>query len=76
MNNDEKLKEEQLPTQAECDSLLRNEKGSNEDYERVQAVWKEFEMKTFLEYHELYLKGTRPSLNFIFHFFLFLLKAK
>ena len=66
MNNEEKPKEEHLPSQVEFDSLLRNEKCSNEDYERAQTVWKEFKMKTFLDYHELYLKGTRPILNFIF----------
>ena len=66
MDNEEKLKQEQLPTQAEFDSLLRNEKCSNEDYERAQTVWKEFGLKTFLEYHELYLKGNHWSLNFYY----------
>ena len=62
MNNEEKLKQDQLPTQEEFDSLLRNEKCSNEDYERAESVWKEFGLKAFLEYHELYLKGILRSL--------------
>jgi len=57
MDNEEKLKQDHLPKQSEFDSLLRNETCCAEDYERAKKVWTEFQLKSFLEYHELYLKG-------------------
>ena len=56
MDSEEKLKAPKLPPKDAFDSILRNEKCSEEDYNRAKAVWKEFALKRFLEYHELYLK--------------------
>ena len=38
-------------------SKLIDSEISDEDYEHAQKVWKQFEMKTFREYHDLYRKA-------------------
>ena len=56
MDDMEKLKETCLPLKTAFDSLLRNERCSDEDYIRAIRVWERFECQTFKDYHELYLK--------------------
>jgi len=52
----EKLNETKLPPKEEFYSKLNNSEISDSDYEHAQKVWKQFGMKTFREYHDLYLK--------------------
>ena len=56
MNDEAKLEEKQLPPIEDFKSGLREEECAPEDYERAQKVWKLWNMKTFRDYHELYLK--------------------
>ena len=56
MNDEAKLEEKQLPSIADFRNGLRDEECDPEDYERAQKVWKLWNMKTFRDYHELYLK--------------------
>ena len=53
----EKLAETSLPPKEAFYSKLNDEDISDEDYEHAQSVWKEFNMKTLMEYHELYNKS-------------------
>jgi len=52
----EKLTEKQLPPKEAFFSKLIDSEISDEDYEHAQKVWKQFEMKRFREYHDLYSK--------------------
>ena len=52
----EKLTEKQLPPKEAFFSKLIDSEISDEDHEHVQKVWKQFEMKRFREYHDLYSK--------------------
>ena len=52
----EKLNETKLPPKKEFYSKLNDSEISDSDYEHTQKVWNHFEMKTFREYHDLYLK--------------------
>jgi len=52
----EKLKETKLPPKEEFYSKLNDSETSDSDYEHAQKVWNHFGMKTFREYHDLYLK--------------------
>jgi hypothetical protein len=49
-----KLDETQLPPKEAFYSRLSGEGISEEDYEHALKVWKEFGMKTFRDYHDLY----------------------
>ena len=52
----EKLNEIKLPPKEEFYSILNDSEISDSGYECAQKVWKHFGMKTFCEYHDLYLK--------------------
>ena len=52
----EKLNETSLPPKEAFYSKLNDEHISDEDYAHAQTVWKELNMKTMKEYHDLYLK--------------------
>jgi len=52
----EKLNETKLPPKEEFYSKLNDSEISDSDYEHAQKVWNHFRMKTFREYHDLYLK--------------------
>ena len=52
----EKLTEKQLPPKEGFFSKLIDSEIPDEDYEHAQKVRKQFEMKSFREYHDLYLK--------------------
>ncbi|CAB3999795.1 Hypothetical predicted protein [Paramuricea clavata] len=55
MNNHEKFNERCLPPKKEFYSGLTGEDISDEQYERARIVWKSFDMKNMLDYHNLYL---------------------
>ena len=52
----EKLTEKQFPPKEAFFSKLIDSEISDENYGHAQKVWKQFEMKSFREYHDLYLK--------------------
>ena len=52
-----KLNISYLPDQKQFYSKLYGIDCSNEDYEQAKIVWKTFKCKTFLDYHNLYLKS-------------------
>ena len=54
MDSVERFEETKLPKKESFFSKLNGEGVSEEDYEHAKKVWKEFEMKTFREYHDLY----------------------
>ena len=56
MDNPERLQETQLPPKRAFYSKLNNKDISDEDYTHAQKIWKEFEMKTMKDYHDLYLE--------------------
>jgi len=52
----EKLSEKQLPEMSEFYSKLNGCDITDEDYQHVRKVWKHFDVKSFREYHDLYMK--------------------
>ena len=52
----EKLNETELPSIENFYSTLNEFSISEEEYKHAQNVWNKFNMKTFREYHDLYLK--------------------
>ena len=50
----EKLDETELPPKEAFYSKLSGEDISDDDYKHAHAVWEEFGMKTFKDYHDLY----------------------
>ena len=56
MNSPERLLETQLPPKSAFYSKRNNKDISDEDYNHAQKIWKEFEMKTMKDYHDLYLE--------------------
>ncbi|CAB5369714.1 unnamed protein product [Rhizophagus irregularis] len=52
----EKFDRTSLPPRKDFYSLLSQQNISKEDYEHAQKVWQTFEMKSFGEYHDLYLE--------------------
>jgi hypothetical protein len=51
-----KLQDTQLPDRDAFFNDLKQEPISEEDYQHAQKVWKTFNMTTFQDYHDLYLK--------------------
>ena len=56
MDGFDKFEKKQLPKKASFFSRLNQEKVTDENYQRAQKVWGEFEMKNMGEFHDLYLK--------------------
>jgi len=56
-NRLKKLDHPTLPPKKEFYSRLNDEHISEEDYAHAQKVWKEFEMTSFRDYHNLYNKS-------------------
>ena len=54
MNTEERFKETKLPPREAFYSKLSGKGISKEDYKHALNVWNVFNMKTFLDYHELY----------------------
>ena len=57
MSGIEKFEETKLPPKEKLFSKLNDCGISDEDYEHVQKVWKEFGIKNMGKYHDLYLKS-------------------
>ena len=51
-----RFNEDNLPDKSEFFSSLKDKSVNDEEYERVNTVWKVFKIKTLVEYHNLYLK--------------------
>ena len=66
MNDEVKLEDKQLPTIEDFRNGLHDEECAPEDYARGQKVWKIWEMKTFRDYHELYLRCIFPRVLIFF----------
>ena len=56
VNSSKRLEETQLPPKKAFYSKLTNQDCSDGDYKHAQKVWKEFNMKTMKDYHDLYLE--------------------
>ncbi|XP_072028310.1 uncharacterized protein [Amphiura filiformis] len=69
VNSLERLQETYLPSKEAFYSRLNEENISDEDYEHAQKVWEGFEMKTFREYHDLYLESDVLLLADVFESF-------
>jgi hypothetical protein len=52
----EKFQNVKFPNIEDFDSKLNNTKISETDYQHAQKVWKEFNCKTFRDYHKIYLE--------------------
>jgi len=57
INTYDKLNINYLPSQDKFYSKLYNSECSDEDYKQALNVWDKFNCKTFLDYHNLYLKS-------------------
>jgi len=55
-NSLEKFDETQLPPKEAFHSKLNNTKITDDDYEHALKVWDNFLIKTFREYHDLFMK--------------------
>ena len=69
MDSIERFKENKLPSKESFYSKLNNKDISNEDYEHAKKVWDGFEMKTMMDYHELYNKSDVLLLTDVFENF-------
>ena len=56
MDSPERLLETQLPPKSAFYSKLNNKDITDEDYNHAQKIWKQFEMTTMKNYHDLYLE--------------------
>jgi len=68
-NNLSVLDEKCLPPKEKFYSSLIEQGISDEDYTHAQKVWREFNMKTFRDYHDLYMKVDVLQLADIFENF-------
>ena len=69
MTNWDKFKETKLPPREAFYSKLNMAGVREEDYEHARRVWKEFGLKDFGEYHDLYLKTDAILLANVFEEF-------
>ena len=65
----ERLNDDKLPPIEDFYSKLNDSKCDPKDYERAQLVWKHFNCKTLLDYHNLYLTSDVLLLSDIFNNF-------
>ena len=65
----DKLNETILPDKDAFQSKLTDSHITDEDYEHAQKVWKVFDMKTFREYHDIYLQTDLLLLADVFESF-------
>lgn len=68
-NNLNCLKETKLPSKDKFFSKLSNDHITDKEYKLAQNVWKAFNMNSFGEYHDLYLKTDVCLLADVFEFF-------
>ena len=57
MTSIERFKETKLPPKEAFYSKLNDSHISDEGYDHAKRVWKEFGVKTMVEYHDLYLRS-------------------
>ena len=69
IDNYEKLNITKLPKMKYFNSMLTETKCKETDYERAKIVWNTFKCKTFMDYHNLYLKSDVLLLSDIWHNF-------
>ena len=70
LNSFNRFKETSLPDKRAFYSRLLNSKVTDQEYEHAINVWNKFNMKTFGEYHDIYLK---TDVLLLIHFKNFLL---
>ena len=56
LNSFDRFKETSLPDKKAFYSTFRNSNVTDKDYEHAINVWNKFNMKTFGDYHDIYLK--------------------
>ena len=69
VDNFSRFNEKKLPEKDEFYNRLTQSDISDDDYEYAQKVWKEFNIQTMGEYHDLYLKTVVLLLTDIFENF-------
>ncbi len=69
INTFERLHQKDLPTIEQFNSRLLNEECIEVEFARAQQVWNEFHCRTFLEYHNIYLKADVLQLADVFENF-------
>ena len=57
MDSFEKFDQTELPTKDQFYSILNDQDITNDEYNHAKKVWKNFNIKTMGEYHDLYLKS-------------------
>ena len=70
VDGDDKFKHEGLPPRKDFYSKLKLEGITKEEYKHAQEVYKEFDCKTFQDYHDLYLKTDVVLLADVFEHFI------
>jgi len=56
MNDESRFEETTLPSPSAFYNKLTDSEITNESYQLAQNVWKTFNMKTFADYHDLYME--------------------
>ena len=69
MDSFERFNEKELPPKEEFYSLMNYTNISDNDYEHAHKVWKQFDAKNLVEYHDIYLKANITLLADIFENF-------
>ena len=69
MDSFEKFNQRELPTKDQFDSILNNQRITDDEYDHVKKVWKTFKIKTMGEYHNLYLGSDVLLLTDVFENF-------
>ena len=69
MDSPERMNETQLPPKSAFYSILNDSHITDDDYEHAQKVWKEFNMISMKDYHDLYLESDVLLLTDVFENF-------
>ena len=57
MDSPERMNETKLPPNSEFYSIFNDSHITDDDYEHAQKIWKEFNMNSIKDYHDLYLES-------------------
>ena len=57
MDSFEKFDQTELPTKEQFYSVLNDQHITNDEYNHAKKVWKTFNIKTMVEYYDIYLKS-------------------
>ena len=68
-NSSKRFDEDKLPCKESFYNILTDNHISDNDYEYANKIWKEFDMKTFGDYHDLYLNTDVLLLSDVFNEF-------